>query len=153
MKLYLAFLMALCFGVQTQARIHQYWSVDALNDNATLIVVATPSSVTATTERTNLLSNVRVTGVETSFDILAVLKGDRSIKTLVLHHYALVPKQNISGGPNLVAFDPKERKQYLIFLQKEADGRYVAVSGQIDPDGSFMEFAERLPDPKNFREF
>jgi hypothetical protein len=28
---------------------------------------------------------------------------------------------------------PEGKKQYLMFLQKEADGRYVAVSGQTDP--------------------
>ena len=153
MKRYLAFVLALCFGVESQARIHQAWSDDALNDSATLIVIATPSSITATTERTNLLSNVSVGGVETSFRVLTVLKGDRSIKTLVLHHYALVTGQNFIDGPNLIAFDPKERKQYLMSLQKEADGRYAAVSGQIDPYASLKEFAERLPDPNSFKEF
>jgi hypothetical protein len=153
MKTYLIFLMTLSLGVESQARIHQYWSEDALNDSATLIVVAAASSVAATAEQTNILSNVSVTGVETGFTVFTVLKGDRSIKTVILHHYVLVPGQDISGGPGLIAFDPKERKQYLMFLQKEADGRYIAVSGQIDPDGSFKELAERLPDPKHFKGF
>jgi len=44
-----------------------------LNDNATLVVIATPTTATATTERTNMLNDISVTGVETSFKVLTVL--------------------------------------------------------------------------------
>jgi hypothetical protein len=76
-------------------------------------------------------------GVETSFKVLTVLKGERDIKQLVLHHFALASAP-ASRGPSLVSFKPEDKKQFLMFLQKEADGRYVAVSGQTDPDSSII---------------
>ena len=86
MKIYLTFLIALCFGSNIQARLIQNWSYDMLNANATLVVIATPATVSETTERTNLYSTVSVKGVETSFKVLTVLKGDRKTESFVLQH-------------------------------------------------------------------
>ena len=152
MRPYLAILMALCFGLESQARIMTSWTYDSLNDKATFVAIATPIKVTTTTERV-ALPNIRAgtneifgTGIETSFEVLTVLKGDRSVRTVVLHHYKLADTIEYSGaGPGLVSFDPKEGKVYLIFLQQEADGRYVAASGQTDPFWSVMEFTGQLP--------
>jgi hypothetical protein len=132
----------------------QNWSFDALNDKATLVVVASPIGVTTNSERA-ALPNISVgtnaiigIGVETSFQVLTVLKGERSVRTFILHHYALADSKAIMfSGPGLVAFEPKDRKCYLIFLEQEADGRYVAVSGQTDPFLSVKELAGRLPPP------
>src|ERR1041384_7841212 len=78
MKKYLTVLMALFLALGLQARIHQAWSYAALNGKATLIVIATPTKVTATPERT-ALPNIRTVhndgtkedvigaGVETTF--------------------------------------------------------------------------------------
>jgi hypothetical protein len=151
MKAYLALLLALCFGLESQARIMTAWSYDGLNAKATFVVIATPTKVKTTTEHA-ALPNIRTgtneiigMGIETSFEVLTVLKGDHSVRTFVLHHYALADsKEMMMGGPGLVAFEPKDRKIYLVFLQQEADGRYVAVSGQIDPFWSFMEFTARM---------
>ena len=51
----------------------------------------------------------------------------------MLHHFALADPKPVISGPQLVSFEPKDQKRYLMFLQSEADGRYVAVSGQTDP--------------------
>ena len=64
--------------------------------------------------------------------------------TMVLHHFTLV-KPSAARGPDLVSFEPKDKKRFLMFLQKEADGRYVAVSGQTDPQDAIMEIVERYP--------
>jgi len=37
------------------------------------------------------------------------------------------------NGPSLASFDAKEHTRYLLFLHREADGRYSPVSGQTDP--------------------
>ena len=98
MKIYLVFLMALSLGFQSHARLTRSWSYDQLNDEATLIVIATPTNVTATSERAPLpniqsvhpdgtKSVVIGAGVETSFEVLTVLKGGRRAKTLTLHHF------------------------------------------------------------------
>jgi hypothetical protein len=152
MKPYLAFLMALCFGLELQARIMTAWSYDSLGHKATFVAIATPTKITTTTEHA-ALPNIRAgtneiigTGIETSFEVLTVLKGDRSVRTFVLHHYVLAgSKELMISGPRLVSFEPKDRKMYLLFLLKEGDGRYAAVSGQTDPLWSVMEFTGRLP--------
>ena len=126
-----------------------------LNDKATLVVIATPTNVVETTElaafpgiatvQTNGTQEaVMGKGVETSFKVLTVLKGDGDTKQLVLHHFALASAPARLGGPFVVSFKPEGKKQFLMFLQKEADGRYVAVSGQTDPEISVIGIDENL---------
>ena len=144
--------MALFLGLELQARITRGWTYQQLNDEATLIVIATPTKVTPTSERTPLpniqtvhsdgtKSDVMGAGVETTFEVLTVLKGERNTKTLVLHHFALANTEDrqSENGPSLVSFEPTSKKQYLLFLQKEADARFAAISGQTDPAVSIKE--------------
>ena len=81
-------------------------------------------------------------GVETSFEVLSVLKGERGIKTFVLHHFKLAKPGVGLNDPMLVSFKPGEKKRHLMFLQKEADGQYVAVCGQTDPGNSIKELLD-----------
>jgi hypothetical protein len=75
-----------------------------------------------------------VVGLSTEFEISVVMKGDKSAKKATLHHYRLAdPKELMMNGPNLVSFGPKEHARFLLFLHREADGRYAPVSGQTDP--------------------
>jgi hypothetical protein len=39
----------------------------------------------------------------------------------------------MKNGPNLATFDPGQHHRFLLFLRREADGRYCPVSGQTDP--------------------
>jgi hypothetical protein len=155
MKIYLTLLMSLCLVLQSHARLTQALDYDIQNDKATLVVIATPTKVAETSELA-ALPNIETVyndgrkeavmgkGVETSFDVLTVLKGDRTTKTLVLHHFTLV-KSPADSGPDLVSFEPKDKKRFLMFLQKEADGRYVAVCGQTDPAYSIREIVGSYP--------
>jgi hypothetical protein len=148
MKTYLTLLTSLLLAFEADARLMQVATFDTLNDKATLIVIATPTKVVETSELV-ALPNIETVytdgrheavmgkGVETSFKVLTVLKGDRDIKQLVLHHYALASAPG-GGDPLLVSFKPGGKKQFLMFLQKEADGRYVAVTGQTDPQLSII---------------
>jgi len=156
MKTFLALLICLFAVAEARARIHRFWSYDDLATNATLVVVATPTNVTETSEVAALPNIVTVypggskepvmgSGIETTFQILTVLKGECVAKTLVLHHYKEAKKIASMGPPGLVSFEPKDKKRYLMFLQKEADGRYVAVSGQTDPDDSIKQMSENYP--------
>ena len=124
------------------------WSYARLNDNATLIVIGTPASVTTTTERTNLLGDISAKGIETSFKVLTVLKGDLKTDSFVLHHFALADLKDIkaiNAGMGLISFEPRSYKSYLIFLQRESDGRYLAVSGQSDPIFSVKRLTDNAP--------
>ena len=153
MKTYLTLLMALCFAFVSHARLMQWWPYDAQMDKAALVVIATPTTVAETSELVALPNIVTVhndgtkedvmgKGVETSFEVLSVLKGERGTKTFVLHHFKLAKPGVDFNSPMLVSFKPGEQKRYLMFLQKEADGRYVAVCGQTDPGNSIKELLD-----------
>src|ERR1039457_6949504 len=153
MKTYLILLMSLCLVLESHARALPNLTYDDQNRKAVLIVIATPTKVTETSELAaspNISQShpdgtsgpVMVKGVETSFEVLTVLKGDQSVKTLVLHHYAKakpVQSGDEINPPLLVSFEPKDKKRYLMFLEKEADARYVADTGQTDPEVAIKE--------------
>ena len=159
----IAFFVVLCFiPFLALARIHRTWSYVQLRDGADLIVIAAPLSVKETSERSPLpdialvkpdstRSDVIGTGIETTFEVLAVLKGEATLKTFVLHHYTAEPAVN---GPGLVRFEPKYKevqemkfheRKFLMFLKREADGRFCAVSGQTDPNISVREIGGGYP--------
>jgi hypothetical protein len=157
MKTLLAFIVTMGLVLDSDARLKQSWNYQTLKEKATLVVLATPTNVTETAE-VSALPNIGSVypdgsrkpvmgkGVETTFEVLIVLKGEEGSKTLVLHHFKLAnPDEKMFGGPGLVSFEPKDKKRYLMFLEKEADGRYVAVSGQTDPSDSIKQMVENYP--------
>ena len=97
MKKILPILSILLLGTVAFARVHAYWSYDKLTKEADLIVIATPISVQDTAERTTFpdivqtdTNNVRrpvpAIGVETTFAVLSVLKGNTSTNTFAFHY-------------------------------------------------------------------
>ena len=131
-----------CCGVCSDAfarRIYP-WPYDKLTNQADLIVIATPVAVRDTDEETSIpdirLNNtdpIPAIGMETSFEVLAVLKGNKNLKKAVLYH---LREKNppAANGPGLVSFDPQKKLRYLLFLKQEKDGRYSSVAGQTDPE-------------------
>jgi len=123
------------------ARIFTIWNYQKLYDEADLVIIAKPISTKDTAEKTtipNIAPAIPVVGLSTEFKISVVMKGDKSLKNVTLHHYRLTdPKKSplAFDGPALVSFDcgPKQRVQFLMFLRLEKDGRYAPVSGQTDP--------------------
>ena len=152
MKTYLTLLMSLCLVLESHSRGVLVASYNELYDKATAVVIATPTTVTATTNQCIFENNnIKGTGVETGFRILGVIKGDRNIKELTLRHFAQsTPNPEVINGvltmygdpPNLISFEPNSHKQYLMYLQKETDGRFVPVSGQEDPIYSVMQLKD-----------
>jgi hypothetical protein len=128
----------------SDARIHRAWSYDELTAAADVIVIATPIATHDRSEHDTLpgitsvapngkVSPVIALRVETELRVVTVLKGNASA-SIVLHHYRDEPGDVAKNGPGFVAFTPKDKRQYLMFLTKDRDGQYVAVSGQTDPD-------------------
>jgi hypothetical protein len=123
------------------ARPVPLWTYEKLTEGADLVVIATPTE-TADKEKTVLPGvqravdgkNVPVpaVGVETKFKVLTVLKGDKKLTDFALYHLREAEAENAPNGPQLVSFDPKGQRRYLLFLKREADGRYVSVTGQTD---------------------
>jgi hypothetical protein len=114
-----------------------------LEKQADIIVVARPISTKDTAEFTNLRNiapDIPVVGLSTEFEVSMVLKGDSSLKKVVVHHYRLanpLPGNVWDAGFALASFDPNQPVRYLMFLQREADGRF-APSDQNDPARTAM---------------
>jgi len=137
MKTTFTVLLTVAVALLAHGRPFRAWSFQELTDQADLVVIAKPISTTNTTEHSVLPNTgspgVRVVGVNTEFEVLVALKGDKSLKTLVLHHCRLAnPEEHLVNGPSLVSFDPKQPNRFLLFLHKDPDGRYSPVSGQTD---------------------
>lgn len=141
-KLLLFFLVvAISIGPEGNARIAKGWRYQEMFDKADLVVIARRITTRDTEERSTILTHA-VIGVLTDFQIYLVLKGDKSIQTVQLHHYRLASdseKLTTANGPSLITFD-WEHPTFLLFLTKQPDGRYAPVSGQEDPaDFSVLE--------------
>ena len=118
------------------ARLMGSWTYQQLLDKSDLVVIATPTSTIDTKEEIDLpgYAAMRATGVETHFQISAVLKGEKNLKDFTLHHYrGSKPDIAYQNAPHLLSFDPSKKHPYILFLIREADGRYAPTSGQTDP--------------------
>jgi len=123
-------------ALPASARLVEGRSFRQLNQTADIIAVARPVFTTDTAEETNLPNlspPTQVVGLSTKFDVELILKGDRRLTNLMVHHYRLKDnKQLMHDGPNLASFDLSASARYLLFLKHEPDGRYAPIN-QIDP--------------------
>ena len=137
-----------------QPRAVQILSYQELLDRSDLAVIAAAIGRTADTGEACALPNIslRCVGVGTAFRVSAVLKGDRHITSLTLHHCRVSRTPDEGGyanGPAFVYFDPADPSRsgsYLLFLVREIDGRYAPAGGQMDPGINAitkLKFAER----------
>jgi len=137
MKTIITGFLILAAALLAQAREMRSWTYQELYDQADLVVIAKPISTQDASEKAvlpNISPDVHVVGLSTEFAISVVMKGDKSLKKCVLHHYRLTnPKEMRNNGPMLASFDLKQHTRFLLFLHQKADGRYAPVSGQTDP--------------------
>ena len=135
-----------CLSPGADARLVRTVGYDELRDIADLIVVATPNAVREIAELdpiSGFLPGDIKSGVETTFKILTVLKGDAAIREFTLHHLSYDSfTRPIANGPSIVSFAPKQHKTFLLFLRRASDGRYVAAAGELDPDISIREIRD-----------
>ena len=120
------------------------YTYDDLLAKSDFVVIAKPSRTTRDTAERKKLTDVnppsRVIGVETKFETEWVIKG-RKRDRFTLHHYREQPQRQPRGlevvvveGLLLVEFDAKNPEDYLLFLVREADGRFAPAGGQTDVD-------------------
>lgn len=143
----LVLVMALAAGT-ADARGMRGWTYRELVEAAEVVAIVTPTRTKQRPEKAPLpdMPSVTAQRVETELALVAVLKGTPAdTKKLLLHHYVDTRTGAIANGPLLVAFEPKDRLQYLVFLKKGSDGQYVAVTGQTDPMFSFEKLQQRAP--------
>jgi hypothetical protein len=142
--------LLLASGASLTAYVSRVWSYEELIAKAELVVIA--KAVTATTDTTEQIDHpdgvgiltadnkrigLPVVGVETKFEVLAVFKGEKVVKEVVLHHYRErdKPEGVRFAGASFVTFSTEKKQPYLLFLIREADGRYGPASGHAG--GSF----------------
>jgi hypothetical protein len=144
-----ALAILLASAAPSQSRLMVVLSYQQLIEKSDLVVIAAPVTKTADTKEQAFLpdivrqdvagkqSPIGSVGVETTFKVNAVFKGDAGTKQFVLHHYREVDAPGLQiDGPSLVTFDPSDpgtRSSYLLFLVREADGRFAPTGGQTDP--------------------
>lgn len=131
------------------ARAVRIWPYQELLEKSEFVVLATPTATNDTKEQIDLPGFVgeHVIGVETRFTVSAVLKGDKALRDFVFHHYRTTDGLNIAhvpNGPTFVSFDPVANptippRTFILFLLREADGRYAPIVGQTDPGGAVRE--------------
>jgi len=81
-----------------------------------------------------------VVGQSTEFLVASVMKGDKHTHDFILHHYRFAKSYPMGPkSPLLLSFreDPKNLVKflpnYLLFLKKEADGRYAPLHSDLRP--------------------
>lgn len=156
-KLLVFALIAFGFDVfAAEARALYSTTFRELEKRCDFIAVAKPISTKDTDERTNLPPfsiAIPVVGVSTEFEVSIVVKGDTNLKKVVVHHYRAGSNSMVYNGPILASFDPKGTNRFLIFLRREADGRYAPYE-QIDPAASsFMELSAPAWDAMSVEDF
>jgi hypothetical protein len=149
MKVILATAMTVvaCPKVSAWVTPWNYNDLMEVRNHAELIVIATPVStaeigdVIPLTGEPNPWMGV---GLETTFKIETELKGMVSSTKFVLHHYRYQsPHEGTIGGrPSLVSFKSNDQGRYLLFLKKDADGRYVPATDQSNAGEAVFVLAE-----------
>ena len=146
-----SFILAFGYALGAQAHTMRIIPYSELFKKADWIVIAKPITKSADTnergyfedlvsiDQSGKQSPVPAAGVETRFEVLEVVKGSETPKRFVLHHYrdATPPSPGLAvDGPTTVSFDPSDperRRDFLLFLVREKDGRYAPYGGQTDP--------------------
>ena len=145
------------------ARKVEHWSYDRLFKEADLVVIARAASSRPCKDNWSerFFEQDRFQGLEATFEVASTLKGQVP-ETFKLLHFKYKPDETpYNDGPGLVSFlsrslsidvreagdpgssglEPVRKRmvsapEYLLFLKKRKDGRYEAISGQMDPDVS-----------------
>jgi hypothetical protein len=142
LSIFLAVLLAVTSG-QVSARRMRGWTYQELMDKSDLVMIGFPKHTKDTKERIDLPNffvtrengkrvGLPVVGVESTFRVSLVLKGDKSLEEVTLHHYRLANEKDMPvDGPSFVAFGQAEPAEgFLMFLLREADGRYAPCGGK-----------------------
>ena len=116
--------------------------VEMFRRGSDVIVIGHVLAVKETTDEATLpglTPPIQVLGVDTTFRAESLLKGELTNTVFVVHHYRLRDTSTIyNNGPLLMKFNRANRfRQYLMFLKRDTDGRYVPAGGQADAELSF----------------
>jgi hypothetical protein len=108
---------------------------EALARRSDLIAIARVVASEGVDEETTLpgiAPPVQVVGIETRFLVTVPLWGELTNNLITLHHYRQRDPKPFRNGPMLASFKVDRFTHYLLFLKREADGRYAPAAGQTD---------------------
>jgi hypothetical protein len=147
----LGILNTMCLIPKTDARPVANWNYQQKFERADVVAIGTPIQVDDTKEQISLpgisvgrlnkpSTGLPVIGVNARFAITSIRKGEQNINEITLHYYRLVDPQDasIANAVSLVAFTPNKGQYFLLFLKREADGRYAPLD-QTDPEVNSVE--------------
>lgn len=150
-------ILAVYAAATAQARILEIFPYQMLLNKSDLVVIGQPVTKTAdTSEKTYFVhirngnDKIQAIGVETTFKVSLIIKGEVPSGSFILHHYRVANPQalgNVGVGPMTASFDPSDprRRDVLFFLVKEEDGRYAPYGGQTDPNGNTVFQLDGVP--------
>lgn len=119
---------------------------EALARNSNVIAIARVVASEGFDEETTLpgiAPQIPVVGIETKFLVTVPLRGELTNNLITLHHYRKRNAKSYGNGPMLASFKADKFTHYLLFLKREADGRYAPAAGQTDAALSLR----RIPSP------
>jgi hypothetical protein len=140
-------LALVAFNLSLHARGVRLWSDAQLLDASDLVVVGQPIKVKDLDEVNTVLwpGRNKLLGVEATFAVSKVLKGDFTNHTIVLHYYRwenpykTSDKESAIGSdvnsPFLIYLTPTNTNQFLLYLVSDGASRYAPASGQLDSAG------------------
>jgi hypothetical protein len=135
MKKSMAIVLLLLISVSAFARIFRIWKEAEMQKASQLIVIGKVVNVRDSGETNAVMCPpCKVLGVEATFAVSKVLKGDFTNNTVVLHYYRFDPSScSLDDGPSFLNLTPTNTNQFLLYLVSDGASRYAPVSGQIDP--------------------
>ncbi len=151
-------LALVAFGLSSQARGVRLWSNDELMAASDLIVVGQLIKVRDLDEVNTVLwsGNNKLLGVEATFAVSKVLKGDFTNRTVVLHYYRWENHFKTSdaesaigsdvNSPGLIYLTPTNTSQFLLYLVSDGASRYAPASGQLDSAGCSIKSSPVTPE-------
>jgi hypothetical protein len=135
MKKSIPIVLLLFVGVSAFARLLHIWTEAEMQKAARLIVIGTVVKVKDLDETNTVLwPSCKFVGVEATFAVSQVLKGDYTNRTVVLHYYRFDPPHYCP--PNGTAFldlTTGGTNRFLLYLAPDRAFRFAPVSGQLDP--------------------
>jgi hypothetical protein len=138
MKKSIPIVLLLLVAVSALARLFVPWTEAKMQKASRLIVVGTVTKVQDLNEtNTTMWPGCKFLGVEATFAVSKVLKGDPTTRTVVLHCYrfdrVIPPNAPTFNAPTFLNLTPTDTNQFLLYLAPDGASRFAPVSGQIDP--------------------
>ncbi len=129
-------ILLFAFSLSAYARLIHVWSEAEMESAADLVVIGTVANVRDLAEtNATLWPSFKFCGVETTFKVSKVLKGEYTNRTVALHHYRFDPPNFIPpNGPCFVNLKANDTNQFILYLVKDGPTRFAPVSGQLDPE-------------------